>query len=115
MVIDKKDELGSRVRQLRMERGYTREQLAEFAEISVGFLSDIERSRKGVGADILGRLATALRVSVDYLLYGKEIDDYSVGRLIVSFTQGEQEQLKRVLNQCIKILDGLKTSRNKQK
>ena len=44
---------GIRIRCLREEKHYTREKLAEMAEISTKFLYEIEVGSKGVSADTL--------------------------------------------------------------
>lgn len=63
--------IGSRVRSVREERGYTREQLAEYADVSVDFLWQIETGRSSMNAQNLGKIAAALDVTTDYLVYGK--------------------------------------------
>ena len=61
-------ELGSRIRQARMERGMSQMDLAEACGISVPYVSDIERGKKCFSVDILLRVAQALQVSTDWLL-----------------------------------------------
>ncbi len=62
--------VGARVRQLREERGYSREELSESADISVKFLYEIEKDKKGFSAHTLMKLAEALEVSTDYIMTG---------------------------------------------
>lgn len=40
--------IGRRISGIRKERGYTQEKLAELADISVQFLSDIENDKKNM-------------------------------------------------------------------
>ena len=61
-------ELGSRIRQARLERNMSQIDLAEACGISVPYVSDIERGKKCFSVDILLRLAQALQVSADWLL-----------------------------------------------
>lgn len=61
---------GSRIRALRENRGYTREHLAEMADISAKFLYEIEVGSKGFSARTLSMLADCLGTSCDYILYG---------------------------------------------
>lgn len=63
--------IGARVRQARKARGMTIEALAEAAETSYQFLSQIEKGEQSMTAVKFGRLAKALGVSSDYLLFGK--------------------------------------------
>ena len=108
MTTSKKREIGERVRELRKQRGFTKEMLAEKAEISVGFLGDIEKGKKGTSADTLAGLAFALRVSADFLLFGKEIRGegaLAVEQSIGNLSEDEQEQVKRLFLETLQILD----------
>ena len=60
--------IGVNVRRLRVAAGLTQLQLAEAAEIVDATVSRIERGRLEPSADLLGRLAGALRVRADDLL-----------------------------------------------
>lgn len=62
--------IGARVRQARKARGMTIEALAEAAETSYQFLSQVEKGEQTMTAIKFGRLAKALGVSSDYLLFG---------------------------------------------
>ena len=62
--------IGSRIREVRKIKGLTLEQLAERAEISANFLWEIEQGRKGMKVQNLAKLAAALDVSADFLLFG---------------------------------------------
>jgi transcriptional regulator with XRE-family HTH domain len=61
-------ELGSRIRQARNERNMSQLDLAEACDISVPYVSDIERGKKCFSVDILLRITLALQVSADWLL-----------------------------------------------
>lgn len=62
--------IGRRVRDFRMDRGLTQEGLAEGAELSVPYVSNIERGKKKASISTFIRLASALGVTVDTLLLG---------------------------------------------
>lgn len=62
--------IGGRIRQVREERGYSREKSAELANNSADFLWEVEAGRKSMKVQNLGRIAQALCVSTDYLIYG---------------------------------------------
>lgn len=64
-------EVGLRISCLRELRGYSREGLAERADISHKFLYEIEAGKKGFTVGKLYRLAKALDVSCDYILSGQ--------------------------------------------
>ena len=63
-------EIGNRIREIRKERNLTQERLAEYADISVDFLWQIESGRSSMSAYNLGKIAVALNVTTDYLIFG---------------------------------------------
>jgi transcriptional regulator with XRE-family HTH domain len=65
--------LGANVKFLRLRKGLTQAVLAEKAEISVIFLSSIERGTKYPKAETVARLAKVLGVEVFELFTRKEI------------------------------------------
>ena len=69
MVID--PAIGNRIRYVRELNHYTREELAEYADISSKFLYEIENGQKGLSATNLLKICQALEVSCDYIMTGK--------------------------------------------
>lgn len=65
------EKVGRRARLARQERHMTLEQVAEAAETSVQFLSQVEKGEQSMTMVKFGKLAKALRVSSDYLLFGQ--------------------------------------------
>lgn len=69
--------VAERVTFARTQRGLRKSDLAEQAEVSTGYLTQLESPREGAsikqpGLDILQRLADALRVPVGWLAFGTE-------------------------------------------
>ena len=64
-------EIGRRVREMREYHEFTREKLAEYADISVQFLASIETGQKSMTTHTLYKMSKALNVSTDYLVTGK--------------------------------------------
>ena len=62
--------LGARIRRERILRGWTQEQLAEKANISLSFLGHIERGTRKASLETLVALANVLNASIDELLSG---------------------------------------------
>lgn len=71
------NDAGARIRRLREMNRYTREELAEDANISPKFLYEIETGQKGFSADTLYRISRALSVSCEYILSGNISNEYS--------------------------------------
>src|SRR3979490_3501842 len=64
-----------RLRELRMRRGLTLEDVANRSSIDVSTLSRLESGKRRLALDHLPRLASALSVSTDELLRAPEAED----------------------------------------
>ena len=65
------EQIGKRLRRIRLELDLTREQFAEQVGISPQFLAEIENGKKGMSAETLFKICTRFDLSADYLLLGK--------------------------------------------
>jgi transcriptional regulator with XRE-family HTH domain len=65
---------GKRVRQLRLDAGWTQEQLAEAAGITTTYTSDLERGTKVPSLTIVLRMSRAFRISAAELLKDFTVD-----------------------------------------
>lgn len=74
---------GRRIREIRERRGLTQDQLAKKADISKGFLSDVENDKRNIGSQGLLRIANELGASVDYLLAGKVRENVENEQIII--------------------------------
>jgi len=59
-----KQKFGRRLREIRSQRRMTQEEFAEMLDVSVDFLSLIERGRNAPSFETLDRIARRLRLSV---------------------------------------------------
>lgn len=95
-------EIGLRIMKLRLDRGFSRECLANLAGISSKFLFEIERNQKGFSATTLANLAAALDVSTDYIMTGHGSTEFDagiaeeLGRFEICVLEKIQELLKLV-------------------
>lgn len=71
-------QLGKKIRDLRLRRGLTVQQLAEATGLSKGFISQVENSRTSPSLATLQDLARALETSVAYLVVEEEQVPYVV-------------------------------------
>ena len=62
--------IGSRIRQARIAKNYTQEDLAEKIDISVAFLSRVERGNSHINLKRLDQICNLLDVSESYILNG---------------------------------------------
>ena len=86
---------GMRIKKLRLEKRYTREQLAYLADISDKFLYEIERGKKGFSAVTLMKLSKALNVSMDYIMAGKDMKSSEDG-IVATLEQFKPNTLENV-------------------
>lgn len=101
-----KEEYYLRIRNTRLSRGLSVGELAKKAEISAKFLYDIESGKKGVSAEVLLRIATALNVSCDFLLMGKsESADAELIEIIKNLNEKERAVVAKIIIEIIGLRD----------
>lgn len=64
-------QIGRRIHEARENAGYTQEKLAEKIDVSVQYISDLERGVVGASLQTMIRICYTLSVSSDYLLMGR--------------------------------------------
>ena len=67
-------EFGKRLRELRLSKGMTQEELAEALNINLDHMRKMERGRERCSIDLLLEIAIYFNVSTDYLLMGRITD-----------------------------------------
>jgi len=55
-----KEKFGQRVKQLRDEKGFSIEQLANISNVDRNYISDIEKGKRNVSIEIIEKIITAL-------------------------------------------------------
>lgn len=63
--------LGDRIKELRQSLSWTQDKLAQEAQISKSFLSEIENNKASASGDNLLKISNSLNVSLDYLMKGE--------------------------------------------
>lgn len=64
-------QIGGRIKMAREAAGFTQEWFAEKIDVSVQYISDLERGVTGTSIPTLIKICEALRISSDFLLFGK--------------------------------------------
>lgn len=92
--------IGKRIKQLRIAKGFTQQELAEQANISTTHMSVIERGVKFPRLDTFIRIANALEVSADTLLIGQveNTSEASASELSELLSKTSPEERARILN-----------------
>ena len=65
--------IGGRIQKFRKERGMTQEALAERLDVSVGYISQVERGITKISLDLLGAISSALGCDVAALVSGSAV------------------------------------------
>jgi len=102
-------EVGQRIRELREVQCYTREALAEKADITAKFLYEIEVRQKGFSADTLYKVAKALSVSCDYIMTGEDGSGKGNEKIICALetiTPKQKIRMYELLNILIQMCEG---------
>ena len=63
-----KTDLGNRIREARIQKGYTQQVLADIAGIGLMYLGEIERGVKMPSLSVFIKIVDALDISADYVL-----------------------------------------------
>ena len=95
--------LGRRIRESRVKKGYTQQELADRAEIGVVYLSEIERGVKMPSLNIFIKIIDGLDVSADYVLRdelpsGKEYICNEITEKVLSLTPSQRKTATDILN-----------------
>ena len=95
--------LGRRIRESRIRKGYTQQELADRAEIGVVYLSEIERGVKMPSLNIFIKIIDGLDVSADYVLRdelpsGKEYICNEITEKVLALTPIQRKTATDILN-----------------
>ncbi len=105
--------LGKHIRRRRKEKNYTLEQLAEKIDVSTTFIGQIERAKGTPSLETLVKIANALEISTDSLLFGdlnnQAANNYFVKK-ITELTDGYTHKEKELLLKNIEIINEFKNN-----
>ena len=102
--------IGGRIRRQREFLGYTREQFAELLDVTPKFCSDIELGVKGMSVQTLCRISEVLRLSTDFILFGRENAESSspITQLLRSCSPSELAYAEQLLKTFIMAMNAKK-------
>lgn len=102
-------QIGVRIRKLREEKKMTREELANKTKITAKFLYEVESGKKGLSANNLIKISTALSSSCDYILLGvhnldegSDIEEF-FSELLKGFDDKQRKITIKILSKLIEI------------
>ena len=91
--------IGVQIMNLRIQKHYTRESLAEMVDISAKYLYEIEKGKKGCSGYILYKLAQCLDTSIDYIINSGSISDIKIDKLYSNLKKEKKDKMEALL--CI--------------
>lgn len=97
-------EIGVRIKTQRELLGITREELAEYLDVTPRFCYDLEQGNKGMSVNTLCKLCTVLNISADYLLFGNDekIFDYAEAvSLLKECPPSKKEYLMKIMSHFV--------------
>ena len=107
--------LGKQIKEVRKQRYYTQEKLAEAAELSTAYISHIENATKKPSLETVVKIANICNTSVDYLLdgnitYSQSAHDYEIDMLLSDCTYFERAIIYKLIKTIVQFLrdNGLK-------
>lgn len=103
--------LGQRIRKYRKKKGYTLEKLAEMLDVSTTFIGQIERATGKPSIETLIKIANALEVSVDGLLFealNERSGDTHFLKRVEELTAGFTQKEKSLVLKGIELLREMK-------
>ncbi len=102
--------LGKRIRESRVDKGYTQQYLADRAEIGVVYISEIERGIKMPSLKVFIKIVDALEMSADYILReeltsGKEYIYDEITQKLKNLTPKQRKTAADILDAYLRNLD----------
>jgi len=99
-----KDTLGKNIKKIRAMRGLSQAALAEKADISITFLSNIERGIKYPLPNILSKIATTLDIEVNQLFVanGSDVNKALLKNMSDDFTKSVNVTMEKVIKRYLK-------------
>ena len=97
--------VGRRIKERRMELGYTQEQLSELCGISPSYLGHIERGARTISVNMLYTLSEVLNMSTDEILFDSfTTDDSLLVHVSAVLEKCDDEKKKQFFYNSVKTL-----------
>ena len=110
--------IGERIKQSREIAGYTQEKLADLTDVSIQYISDLERGIVGTSIPTLIKICETLNVSSDFILMGrtKENNLSNVQNRLLYLPESQIKLVERGINLILEAvtISNTKSSENDQ-
>ena len=100
--------IGARIKSIRKNKGITQNVLAEKLDVSVGYVSQVERGITKISLDLLGAIASILNCDISSLITESSIkcDNYIANELMAEINKLDNKK-RALLLSFIKLLTEL--------
>ena len=97
--------IGKRIKAARKALGMTQEKLAEELDVSIGYISQVERGVTKISLDLLGALSSILKKDISYFVTesGTVTDTYMLSEVSADFSKLSSRD-KYIVSEFIKLL-----------
>lgn len=92
--------IGERIKKSRKSRAMTQEQLAEKLDVSIGYVSQVERGITKISLDLLGAISTILNYDIAFFISESATNsaDYMETEITSEFKKLDQKKKKFILS-----------------
>ena len=105
--------IGTNIKKIRLQKGFTQAQLAEMADISTVHMSHIETGSVAISLDSLVNISNSLGTTPDYILLGEyNIPAERTAVLLTEKTKQFTSDENRLLLEFVGLLDEMKINRS---
>lgn len=96
--------IGTNIKAIREEAGYTQEGLSELLNVTPHHLSAVERGVFGASLELIDKLCRLLHVSADRLLFGLRKEDEflnEISHMIERVSAADRPRIKKILSEMV--------------
>ena len=92
--------IGERIKRARKEKGITQEAMAEKLDVSIGYVSQVERGITKISLDLLGAISSVLNCNIASFISESAVNssDYMESEMLCEIKKLDQKKKKYILN-----------------
>lgn len=95
-------QIGARIKKARERAGMTQEHMAELIDVSVQYVSDLERGKTGASVSTIIKICRTLQTSSDELLLGR--GTHNQAERLENYLSGMNEQQLSIAEEGLRLL-----------
>ena len=98
-------DIGNRLKEIRKEKGYTQEKMAEILQVSTTFYGKVERGVNSLSLSKIRCLYEEMEIDITYLITGEKQIKMSFTELTKNISKEKQYDFQLVVQGILKLLD----------